>query len=153
MLVTIAIVLAAMLFGRSAQAEDEPAPPDEPAATNTAADPVATAEFPVVVLGRLVCMPCLLNQQQGASDLCELMNHGHQILVDVAQDRTGNDLPAMRGEVVDYRQPYDAQGIVLTEQHHGKKLLVYGAMEEGHLRIESVRPVREPLSEQEDDAG
>ena len=139
MLITIAIVLVALLSSRIAHAEEDPATPDEPAPA------VATAEadFPVVVLGRLVCMPCLLNEQEGASDLCELMNHGHQILVDVAQDPRGNDLPAMSGEVLDYHQPPTSQGVVLAEKHHGRLLLMYGEVEGGTLRIDSVRPVRE----------
>ncbi len=151
-----ALTTFALLTISAAFADEAADPTLAPAGEPTAEPAPREAEpggFPVVVLGQLVCMPCLLNQQQGASDLCELMNHGHQILVEVAQDRAGNELPAMKGEVVDYRQPFDAHGIVLTEAHHGRRLLLYGAMEADGLHIESVRPVRAPHREKTDFAG
>jgi hypothetical protein len=138
-LISLAIIILALFSGRIAQAEDDPAATEEVAPVAATAEP----DFPVIVLGRLVCMPCLLNEREGASDLCELMNHGHQILVDVAQDPRGNDLPAMSGEVLDYHQPPNSKGIVLAEKHHGRLLLVHGEVEGGRLRIDSVRPVVE----------
>jgi len=135
-----AFILALTLFSpRFAHAEPDVNPADEPAAAEG---------YPVVVLGRLVCMPCLMNDQDNAADLCELYNHGHQILVDVAQNGQDVDLQDMTGDVLDYYQPYTSSGpIMLGEPFHGRRILVHGAMVEGRLRVDRVRTVREPTPE------
>ncbi len=145
MLVTITLVLIALITGRVANAEDEQPSPDEPAP----AVAERASEFPVVVLGRLVCIPCLMNEDAASADLCELFNHGHQILVDVAESTNEVDLADMAGELLDYEQPPTSQGpIMLGEEYHGRKILVHGAMVEGRLRVDRVRTVREPTPEE-----
>jgi len=139
MLATAFILALTLSSPRFAHAEPDVNPPDGPATTEG---------YSVVVLGRLVCMPCLMNEQEDAADLCELYNHGHQILVDVAQNGQDVDLQDMTGDVLDYYQPHTSTGpIMLGEPFHGRRILVHGAMVEGRLRVDQVRAVREPTAE------
>ncbi len=147
MIITLSVLIA-IIISSAARAEEDASAGDEPASTAT-----ATTEPELVLLGRLVCMPCLMDERENAEALCELLEHGHQVLIQEAQDLEGHPLPGLKGELLDYRQPFDSQGVVLGEAHHGRRILVYGAIQGGTLRVDRVRPVRDNEPGAHDHAG